>query len=114
VDDDLTRVQELEQEVLRPEVRGDAARLQALLRPDFVEFGSSGRVRDRDSVPEAAANPPQAIEVADVRAHRLGPDAVLLTYRATTSGRRTLRSSTWIRGAGGEWRMLFHQGTPTA
>jgi ribonuclease HI len=47
-------------------------------------------------------------------ARRIGPDAILLTYRSTRAGRDALRSSTWIRDDAGTWLLLFHQGTPVS
>ena len=45
-----------------------------------------------------------------VSTDRLGPDTILLLWRATADGRSTLRSSLWVR-AGGSWQQRFHQGT---
>ena len=114
MDDELRDVVQLELALLEPGLRGDADRVRSELHPDFVEYGSSGKVWDRTSVATATADAAVPIEVGDVRARRLGPDAVLLTYRTTTSGGAVLRSSTWIRDVGGPWRLLFHQGTPQA
>jgi ribonuclease HI len=112
MDDDLREVVDRELSLLEPKLRRDPDQVRALLHPDFVEYGSSGQVWDRTSVADATADADERIEALDVRARRLGPDAVLLTYRTTTSGRTALRSSTWIRGADGQWLMVFHQGTP--
>jgi hypothetical protein len=112
MDDDLREVIRRELALLTPDVRRDAEQVQALLHPDFVEYGSSGRVWDRASVSAATADVAEPVPATDLRPRRLGPDAVLLTYRTTTPGRAALRSSTWIRGAAGQWLMLFHQGTP--
>jgi ribonuclease HI len=114
MDDELRDVVRLELALLEPGLRRDPDRVRSALHPDFVEYGSSGRVWGRTSVATATADTAVPIEVADVRARRLGPDAVLLTYRTTTPGRTALRSSTWIRDVGGPWLLLFHQGTPQA
>jgi hypothetical protein len=113
VDDELERVVERELALLDPEVRCDPARVRAFLHPDFVEFGASGRVRDRASIAEVTSGVEERITATEMTPRRLGPDAVLLTYRSHRAGRRALRSSTWIRAAG-EWLLLFHQGTPTS
>jgi hypothetical protein len=109
--DDLQQVIDGELALLRPEVRRDPDRLRALLHPDFVEFGASGRVWDRTSIAGVTRGVEEAITATDVTPRRLGTDAVLLTYRSQTAGRQALRSSTWVR-ADGEWLLLFHQGTP--
>jgi len=111
VDVDVATVVQCELALLLPEVRRDPERMRALLHPDFVEYGSSGRIWDRASIAVASADPEQ-ITAADFVARRLGADAVLLTYRSTRAGREALRSSTWIRDDAGTWLLLFHQGTP--
>ena len=112
MDDDLRRVVERELALLDPGVRRDPDQVRALLHPDFVEYGSSGRVWDRASVVEATADSVAPIAAHDLQPRRLGEDVVLLTYRAVTAGRESLRSSTWIRDAAAGWLLLFHQGTP--
>jgi ribonuclease HI len=111
-DPDFDAVIELERRLIQPEVRRDRAALMALLHEDFCEFGASGRVYDRDSIVEALlASHGSAASASDFKAARLGPDAVLLTYRADT---HSLRTSVWLRGRDGAWRMRLHQGTPAA
>ena len=77
---------------------------EAVLAPDFLEIGSSGRLWTRAEILEALhAEPPnpsisiEAFEVAD-----LGPDLVLASYDTlgiTSDGeeRRSRRSSIWVR-----------------
>jgi hypothetical protein len=109
---DLDTVIALEQRLLEPAVRRDRTALMALLHEDFCEFGASGRVYDRAGIIEALlANDGQSASACDFKATRLGPDAVLVTYRTDTP---SLRTSIWSRGAGGAWRMLHHQGTRAA
>ncbi len=55
---------------------------------------------------------PDRIEATAVQARRLGPDAIVVTYRSSAAGRRALRSSIWVRDTD-RWLMLFHQGTLT-
>jgi ribonuclease HI len=110
---DAAEVIALELALLRPDRRADRAFLEAVLHPQFTEFGTSGRQWRRDqlieallaeaSLAETAFEPP---EVTELTAHRLAADAILLTYR--TPGAR--RSSVWLRLAEG-WRLRFHQGT---
>jgi hypothetical protein len=58
-----------------------------------------------------AAEDAPAPAVDDFAASRVNADAVLVTYRSRRIGRTTLRSSLWRRGVGGDWVLLFHQGT---
>jgi hypothetical protein len=109
-----------EQALLDPAVRRDRAKVDALLAEDFLEFGSSGRIWTRqeiiDSLGAGTYTPPAAAPMDCVR---LAADVALVTYRAlrlnreTGAGIETLRSSIWVMRQG-QWRLRFHQGTPTA
>ncbi len=110
----------LEKHLMRPEVRRSPAELKKLLAEEFVEFGSSGQVYDRKSIIEALSiESPFTFSIEDFKVVSLGPQVALVTYRAVCheSGDEhpihSLRSSIW-RQVDGEWRMVFHQGTPTA
>ncbi|MFF1253648.1 RNase H family protein [Pseudarthrobacter sp. NPDC058329] len=107
-------VEELERELLGPLVRGDIGRTAVLLHPDFLEIGSSGRVWTRDAMMMALEEDPgERTDIEILGADRIGPGAVLLTYRSYARSGTTLRSSLWVLD-GGRWRLRFHQGTPEA
>jgi hypothetical protein len=101
---------ELEERLLQPSVRASAVQVAMLLDDDFIEFGSSGRVYDKEQIikllqdEEGRGRP----TLRDFSARRLAPDVVLVTYRVVET--RTIRSSIW-KSTLGQWRMLFHQGT---
>jgi hypothetical protein len=113
----------LEVELHRGAVRADRARMDALLHPEFIEFGRSGAVwtraatLDEFAAPGAASSAP-TIHAEDFVLRELTDSLALLTYRSAhlapdgTRSRFTLRSSLWQRGASG-WQLRFHQGTPT-
>ena len=110
-DDDLAQVVHLERVLLDPAVRANGDRVAALLHPDFLEHGASGRVWDRASVLEALpAEPGVAGGAGDFEPVRLAENVVLLTYRIH-GPRETTRSSVWVRDEGAGWLMRFHQGT---
>jgi hypothetical protein len=98
----------------------DAARLDALLHEDFLEFGRSGAAYAKsDIVAQLLAVAQHARVVADnFLVRSLAVDVALLTYRSAhalpdgTLRRHTRRSSIWQRCDVG-WQMSFHQGTPT-
>jgi ribonuclease HI len=101
----------LERSLLTEQVRGDVAALGALLHPEFLEVGRSGRMWSRD---DAALSPTadDGAFVDVISSQRLSSEAVLLVYRATDARGATLRSSLWVR-EGGRWRLRFHQATPS-
>ncbi len=112
--------------LLSPAVRRDPAQVQALLDPDFVEVGASGRLWTRAELIAALAEerpaeerpaeerPAEAArEVSEFRACALSSDLVLLTYLSDHGERRSWRSSLW-RLSGAQWLLRYHQGTPAA
>lgn len=106
----------LEEELLRPEVRRDAARLDDLLAPGFREIGQSGRQWSRAEIIEALTTEKSdlgPVEISDRYAEELPGGVVLLTFRLQAGGRTSLRTSLWeVTGYGS--RLLFHQGTPVS
>ncbi|MEW6050434.1 MAG: DUF4440 domain-containing protein [Candidatus Zixiibacteriota bacterium] len=110
----------LEQRLLQPDIRRSSEELNKLLADDFIEFGASGTICDkRRIIEELAQEPPVDISITDFAVCQLAPDIVLATYHAVVISvkdgqpKHSLRSSIW-KLADGSWRMLFHQGTPTA
>jgi len=115
----LEEIQSLEEALHRPEVRTSRKALQTLLAEDFVEFGASGRVYDRQTTIEALLGESGIdrgeLQTANYALQPISSDAVLLTYEAERlysdgSKRHVLRSSIW-KHDGRKWQMLFHQGT---
>jgi hypothetical protein len=110
----------LELRLLDPVVRRDAQAVGELLDPAYYEFGRSGVVWHRQALLDALGDEDDAtISAHGFEAHELADGAVLLTYHSErvvmlVSKQRALRSSLWVRGADGQWRMRFHQGTPAA
>ena len=114
----------LEEELLKPEVRRSPDQVGDLLSDDFVEFGSSGRVFNKQQViesleQEGPPDPTIRLSVLDFVARRLASDVILVTYRIIQEGgpgtrqESRLRSSIWKLIAGRRWQMVFHQGTPS-
>lgn len=99
--------------LLDPEVRRQPDRVRALLHPEFVEFGASGRIWNAESITHTLASEQTSYEITatDFLALPLAPDAILLTFKTESAGRACLRSSVWIRSEGNKWLLRFHQGT---
>jgi hypothetical protein len=110
---------DLEESLLRAEVRRSPAEAGKFLAPDFIEFGSSGTVHSRQQILDALAEEsPMALSATDFSVRVLCDEVVPVTYRAVrhdpASGREwhSLRSSIW-KFVDGRWLMSFHQGTAT-
>jgi hypothetical protein len=117
--DDAARLTALEESLWRPATRFDREHLARVFADDFDEFGRSGKHWSREaSIAADAAAFEAVLPLPGLRIRALGPDVALLTYRSETTypdDGVTLvanRSSVWQR-IDGEWRLRFHQGTPT-
>ncbi|MFI5783323.1 DUF4440 domain-containing protein [Nocardia sp. NPDC051570] len=85
-----------EMQLLDPAVRRSRELAEALLDPEFMEVGASGRRWDRHrmlaelpTMSGSADN--QRIEVSDVRGVLLAPGVVHLTYQTNRDGRQVLQ-----------------------
>ena len=108
----------LEEALWLPRTRFDRAWMEAVLAPDFLEHGRSGRVWTREQVLDMPAGAIGAdLPLADFSAAPVGTDVALVTYvgvvRHDGAVHVSNRSSLWVR-AEGRWRLRFHQGTPAA
>jgi hypothetical protein len=114
-DNELAPVIERELALLSPRVRRTAGLVDELLDPEFREIGISGRFWTRAEAIRALSCEPNdessVAEVTDMEGKVLGPNLVLLTYVSSRGARRARRSSLW-RCSEGNWRLVFHQGTP--
>lgn len=116
--EDLIALQQLEQLLHTNAVRNNKAQLEALLHPEFLEIGRSGRIYNRLEIINEFSNdhelPP--IKAEDFQLALLSEHVVLITYKTMhvdPNGevhRKTARSSTWVK-EDGSWRLRFHQGT---
>ena len=110
--------------LLRPEVRRSGPAVDALLHPDFVEIGASGRLWSRPEMIAALTGEPgpnatteqlghdsaTAIRAWSMVGRRLAADLVLIGYQTAAGGRIARRTSLWQQTGAG-WRLLHHQGT---
>jgi len=110
---------QLEEQLLQPEVRKSTNNLEILLAEDFIEFGSSGRIFDKQQIVEGLPHSPTVrMTFKDFEVKALAPDVILTTFRVVKHNeprsemRYSLRSSIW-KYIDGRWQMVFHQGTPT-
>src|SRR6185312_3965134 len=85
---------------------------------DFWEIGASGQRYSRahilDVLEHRVPDPAEHIwKTRDFHCRALGPDTYLLTYTLEQGERVSRRSTIWRR-SGGEWVIVFHQGTLVA
>jgi hypothetical protein len=101
--------------LLEPSARRAPEQVEALLHPDFFEFGASGRRWDRREMVAALAQEPDAepAVASELTGIRLADGIVLVTYVSQRGQRRCLRSSIWRKTTAG-WQVYFHQGTMIA
>ena len=122
-EDTRSLLQSFEEQLLEQSVRQNPNTVRQLLADEFVEFGSSGSVFNKQEIVDALANEaadkdPFVRSASDFSVQPLCEDAMLVTYRSvrahivTGQERHSLRSSVW-KFIDGRWQMIFHQGTPT-
>ena len=105
---------ELEKELHDPAVRKNKKRLGELLHESFVEIGRSGEIYNRaDILASLDAEQNHTVWSQDYNAQ-----SALLTYRSAHIGtggelsRFSRRASLWEK-QGNDWKLRYHQGTPT-
>ena len=102
-------IEALEQSLLDPSVRQSTEQLNTLIADGFLEFGSSGKIYNKqDCIKQDDI--PRKFVVSDFKIKELSKDVMLATYKTTEDGIASLRSSIWKR-YGAEWQIIFHQGT---
>ncbi|MBA8876926.1 DUF4440 domain-containing protein [Phyllobacterium myrsinacearum] len=122
-EDTRSLLQSFEEQLLEQSVRQTPNTVRQLLADEFVEFGSSGSVFNKQEIVDALANEaadkdPFVRSTSDFSVQALSQDVILITYRSvrahivTGQERHSLRSSVW-KFIDGRWQMIFHQGTPT-
>ena len=102
-------IEALEQSLLDPSVRQSTEKLNRLIADDFVEFGSSGKIYNKQDCIKPDEDSRKFV-ANDFKVEELSKDVMLATYKTTEDGVASLRSSIWKR-YGDEWKMIFHQGT---
>ena len=102
----------------RPEFGSTRADFERMTAADFWEIGASGNRYSRahvlDVLEQRAPDPAEHGWVTrDFHCRELGPDIYLLTYTLEQGERLSRRSTIWRRH-GGDWQIVFHQGTLVA
>lgn len=111
-------IYELESSLLQPEVRSSLAKLNELLADDFMEFGSSGLMYNKQNVLERLPSNTDKITytIENFEVKVLSESIIFATFKTDKVTNNedkiiSLRSSLW-RKEGEIWKIFFHQGTP--
>ena len=105
-------IQALEQQLLDPDFRGTQG-VALLLADDFIEFGSSGCIYNKQQVVESLRREQKINRsMLDFKIVELSSDVVLAIYKIVnhSTSKVSLRSSVW-KLIDERWQMVFHQGT---
>ncbi len=112
---------ELEERLFRADVRSSSSELDQLISDDFIEIGASGlRFGKANVLERLPTEVAPEITARDYELRMLGLDCAQLLYKAEVFKIEQLspvyshRCSIWRRGAGGQWQMIYHQGTTCA
>lgn len=108
----------LETSLHTKDVRNSREKVSALLADDFIEFGKSGGIFNKENTLEGLGNETVDLQIAvtDFSAKELSPGVILVMYTATmldidgVTTVSTNRSSVWVL-RDSRWQMVFHQGT---
>jgi hypothetical protein len=107
---------QLEQNLLDPGFYRDIDNLNGCLAADFMEFGQSGTVYDRETtIRLLAAAENRNIGIRDFSIRCLSSHAAVAHYTAISvkkdgTENNSLRTSIWVKEED-RWKLLFHQGT---
>jgi hypothetical protein len=113
----LDQIRNLEEWLLKPEIRSSPAEVAPLLADDFIEFGGSGRIYNKEQIIQSLQHEtPVDISIHDFQVKLLAPQVALATYRVVKSlngptPQFSLRSSIWTY-QDGRWQMGYHQRPP--
>lgn len=102
----------------RPELGTSRADFERMTDEQFWEVGASGAAYDRafilDELESRYLSKGEPTWVVSCFSSRpLGDGTYLVTYLLQQGARATRRSTLW-RFARGEWKAIYHQGTPVA
>ena len=111
---EVEAVLHLEAELQDSTTRGDGEQLREILSPEFIEIGASGTRWDRESILDLLAGEATGeIAIHNLTGRHLSTDLIQTFWDSQIEGRWARRSSLWHR-EDGQWRIIFHQGTPLA
>ncbi|MDR2375500.1 MAG: DUF4440 domain-containing protein [Treponema sp.] len=119
--DEEVLIKDLEEKLLLQKIRSSREELEKLISPDFIEYGSSGKIYNYlGTIAHLLANAGGTFKYTFInfKTRRLSDDFILALYILEIEKNHkiiiTNRSSLWRREEDTEhaaWRIVFHQGT---
>jgi hypothetical protein len=111
------KIRLLEESLWYNETRFDREYMEALLAPDFFEFGRSGKIYSRaDTLASGRQHIHARFPLKDFSVHAIAENVVLTTYMSEVQYDTieiANRSSLWVMHHH-QWQLRFHQGTPVS
>lgn len=105
---------QLEKNLLDPIFCSDIKNLEGCLAADFIEYGQTGTIYDREmTICILSAAKWRNIEITDFSIRCLAGHIAVAHYTAVAGGGtegRSLRTSIWVKEED-RWKLHFHQGT---
>ncbi len=111
------KILNLEQMLLQENIRKSAKEVNKILSDDFIEFCSSGTIYNYKIGDTFYSEEKIDWEIKEFEIKFLSTDCIIATYNLTKHNeleigkKYSLRSSIW-KSFNGNWKMIFHQGTP--
>jgi hypothetical protein len=114
------KLEQYEKQLSSAEKQQQKSQLRALLDADLVYVASNGMVFSKQNILEKIAYLNlNRYNFDNVKIRRIGENGVLLTYDLRINEKvaghkvpqKQYASSVWVKD-GGQWKLLFHQGTP--
>jgi len=107
----------LERALWTAELRFDRDKMEHLFASDLAEFGRSGKTYDRSQLlPDGTEPGNLSAQLHALRVRKLSDQIALVTYVSEVDQEHgkewSNRSSIWDNSSG-DWKLRFHQGTPT-
>ncbi len=103
-----------ENDFFKKEFCDNIQNLNNRIHDEFIEFGKSGQVFDKNSIIIYLNNldSNRDIEIEDFEIKRLKDDLIIANYISDEKEEdiEALRTSIWIKDNSG-WKLFFHQGT---
>lgn len=110
----IAHIKDLELSLLSQNTRLSAETLNNLISDDFIEFGVSGKIHNKQDVINDLPNEtPRTFSVENLEIKLLSDDIAMSIYHIHESNQSSLRSSLWKKNSY-MWQLFFHQGTKKA